>query len=229
MRPYPTAAGPAMDISRSSSPSRNRRNSDRATRWSRHGGSTFYRETWRSGTTTSRISRGFRRAQAFSDRDIWPVGTVGQRAALLVVDIQNDFCPGGALGVPEGDAIIPRVNRTIGLFGRHGLPVIFTRDWHPRETKHFKEFGGAWPVHCVQGTKGARFHPDLETPKGAMVLSKGMDPEVDSYSAFQAFTVQGRGFGSALPGVRAGELFICGIATDYCVRATALDGVRRGL
>src|SRR5437773_12081708 len=92
--------------------------------------------------TTSKTSGRSRRAQAFSDRDIWPVGTVGQRAALLVVDIQNDFCPGGALGVPEGDAIIPRVNRTIGLFGRRGLPVIFTRDWHPRETKHFKEFGG---------------------------------------------------------------------------------------
>jgi len=143
---------------------------------------------------------------------------VGQRAALLVVDIQNDFCPGGALGVPEGDAIIPRVNRTIGL-----------RDWHPRETKHFKEFGGAWPVHCVQGTRGARFHPDLEIPKGAMVLSKGMDPEVDSYSAFQAFTDQGRDLESALHELSVDEMFICGLATDYCVRATALDGVRRGL
>ena len=179
--------------------------------------------------TTSKTSGRSRRAQAFSDRDIWPVGTVGQRAALLVVDIQNDFCPGGALGVPEGDAIIPRVNRTIGLFGRRGLPVIFTRDWHPRETKHFKEFGGAWPVHCVQGTKGARFHLDLEIPKGAMVLSKGMDQEVDSYSAFQAFTVQGRDLESALHELGVDELFICGLATDYCVRATALDGVRRGL
>src|SRR5438105_13231742 len=218
-----------MDISRSSSPVHNRRNSDQATKWLRRGGSTACRGTWRSGTTTSRISRRFRRAQAFRDRRIWPVGTVGQRAALLVVDIQNDFCPGGALGVPEGDAIIPRVNRTIGLFGRRGLPVIFTRDWHPRETKHFKEFGGAWPVHCVQGTKGARFHPDLEIPKGAMVLSKGMDPEVDSYSAFQAFTDQGRDLESALHELSVDEMFICGLATDYCVRATALDGVRRGL
>jgi len=121
------------------------------------------------------------------------------------------------------------VNRTIGLFGRRGLPVIFTRDWHPPETKHFKEFGGAWPVHCVQGTKGARFHPDLEVPKGAIVLSKGMDPEVDSYSAFQAFTEQGRDLESALHELGVDELFICGLATDYCVRATALDGVRRGL
>src|SRR5256886_12181285 len=218
-----------MDISRSSLPAHHRRNSDRATRWSRHGGSTFYRETWHSGTTTSKTSRRSRRAQAFRDARIWRVGTVGQRAALLVVDIQNDFCPGGALGVPDGDAIIPRVNRTIGLFRRRGLPVIFTRDWHPPETKHFKEFGGAWPVHCVQGTKGARFHPDLEVPKGAIVLSKGMDPEVDSYSAFQAFTEQGRDLESALHELGVDELFICGLATDYCVRATALDGVRRGL
>src|SRR5207244_4457544 len=122
----------------------------------------------------------------------WRAGTVGPKPALLVVDIQNDFCPGGALGVPDGDAIIPRVNRTIALFERRGLPVLFTRDWHPRVTKHFKEFGGAWPAHCVQGTKGARFHRDLAMRKGTLLLSKGMDPEQDSYSAFQAFTDRGR-------------------------------------
>jgi nicotinamidase/pyrazinamidase len=157
------------------------------------------------------------------------VGTVGPRPALLVVDIQNDFCPGGALGVPDGDAIIPRVNRTIALFERRGLPFLFSRDWHPRVTKHFKEFGGAWPAHCVQGTKGARFHGDLEIPKGALVLSKGMDPEQDSYSAFQAFTDRGRDLESTLHELDVGELFVCGLATDYCVRATALDGLRRGL
>ena len=153
---------------------------------------------------------------------------MGQRAALVVVDVQNDFCPGGALAVPAGDAIIPRVNRTAALFTRRGLPVIFTRDWHPRQTKHFKEFGGAWPAHCIQGTKGARFHPDLEVPKGALVLSKGMDPEVDSYSGFQAFTENGRDFESMLRELAVDELFVCGLATDYCVRATALDGLRRG-
>src|SRR5438876_4513146 len=104
--------------------------------------------------TTSKTSGRSRRAQAFSDRDIWPVGTVGQRAALLVVGVQNDFCPGGALGVPQGDGINPRTNRTIGPFQRRRLPVIFTRDWHPNVTKHFKEFGGAWPPHCIRGTKG---------------------------------------------------------------------------
>ncbi len=153
---------------------------------------------------------------------------MGQRAGLVVVDIQNDFCPGGALAVPEGDVVIPRVNRTIALFGRRGLPVVFTRDWHPRQTKHFKEFGGAWPPHCIQGTKGARFHPDLQVPKGALVLSKGMDPEVDSYSGFQAVTEKGRDLESTLRELAVDELFVCGLATDYCVRATALDGLRRG-
>ncbi len=154
---------------------------------------------------------------------------MGKRAALLVVDIQNDFCPGGALGVPDGDAIIPRVNRAVGLFTRRGLPVVFTRDWHPRVTKHFKEFGGAWPPHCIQGTKGARFHLDLDVPKGSLVLSKGMDPEVDSYSGFQAFTDRGRDLESALRELGVDELVICGLATDYCVRATALDALRRGM
>ena len=148
---------------------------------------------------------------------------------MIVVDIQNDFCPGGALGVPHGDGIVPRVNRTVALFGRRGLPIIITRDWHPRETKHFKAFGGAWPPHCIQGTKGARFHPDLEVPKGALILSKGMDPEQDSYSAFQAFTDRGRDLESTLHELDVDELFICGLATDYCVRATTLDGLRRGL
>lgn len=149
--------------------------------------------------------------------------------ALLVVDIQNDFCPGGALPVPEGDRIIPKVNHTVALFGRRGLPILFTRDWHPRETKHFKEFGGAWPPHCIQGTKGARFHPELVVPKHAMILSKGMDPEQDSYSAFQAYTERGRDLESTLHEFAVDEIFICGLATDYCVRATTLDGLRRGM
>src|SRR5256885_16348080 len=133
-----------MDISRSSLPALHRRNSDRATRWSRHGGSTFYRETWHSGTTTSKTSRKSKRAQAFRDARIWRVGTVGPRAALLVVDIQNDFCPGGALGVPDGDAIIPRGDRTIGLFRRRGPPAIFPREWRPPGTERFQEIGGGW-------------------------------------------------------------------------------------
>ena len=148
---------------------------------------------------------------------------------LLVVDLQNDFCPGGALGVPNGDEILPRVNRTIELFERRGLPILVTRDWHPKVTKHFKEFGGAWPRHCVQGTKGARFHPDLRLPDGVTILSKGMDPEQDSYSAFQAQTDTGRDLESVLTDLSTDELYVCGLATDYCVRASALDAQRRGM
>ncbi len=154
---------------------------------------------------------------------------MSRRPALLVVDVQNDFCPGGALAVPDGDGIIPRVNRTIELFVHRGLPVLATRDWHPAVTKHFKEFGGAWPPHCVQGTKGARFHPDLRLPKDAVILSKGMDPEQDSYSGFQALNDGGRDLESVVHDLAIDELFVCGLATDYCVRATALDAQRRGI
>ncbi len=154
---------------------------------------------------------------------------MSRKPALLVVDLQNDFCPGGALGVPDGDHIIPRVNRTIELFERRGLPVLATRDWHPPVTKHFKEFGGAWPPHCIQGTKGARFHPDLQLPKDAVILSKGMDPDQDSYSGFQAYNGQGRDLESVIRDLGIDEIFLCGLATDYCVRATALDASRRGI
>lgn len=147
----------------------------------------------------------------------------------MVVDVQNDFCPGGALGVPGGDRIVPRVNRTIELFERRGLPILATRDWHPKVTKHFKEFGGAWPPHCIQGTKGARFHPDLRLPKDVVILSKGMDPEQDSYSGFQAYNGQGRDLESVIRDLGADEVYLCGLATDYCVRATALDAMRRGI
>lgn len=154
---------------------------------------------------------------------------MSRKPALLVVDLQNDFCPGGALGVPDGDRIVSRVNRTIELFERRGLPILATRDWHPRVTKHFKEFGGAWPPHCIQGTKGARFHPDLRLPKDIVLLSKGMDPEQDSYSGFQALSPAGRDLESVVRDLGIDEIFLCGLATDYCVRATALDARRRGI
>ena len=154
---------------------------------------------------------------------------VAGHPVLLVVDVQNDFCPGGALGVPEGNRIIPLINDAMLIFARRRLPILATRDWHPRETKHFKEFGGAWPPHCIRGTKGARFHPDLRLPAKATILSKGMDPEQDSYSAFHAFAKDGHDLESVLRELDADEVFICGLATDYCVRASALDAVRRGL
>jgi len=150
------------------------------------------------------------------------------RPALLVVDLQNDFCPGGAIAVPDGDAIVPKVNRMIDLFARRALPIVASRDWHPRETRHFKGLGGAWPPHCIQGTKGARFHPAMRLPKEAIVVSKGMDPEEDSYSAFQAVTDRGRDLEAVLRELGVEELFLAGLATDYCVRASALDAMKRG-
>lgn len=149
-------------------------------------------------------------------------------AALLIVDLQNDFCPGGALAVPDGDRVVPVVNRYIALFTEKGLPVFFSRDWHPRQTSHFREFGGIWPVHCVQDTPGAAFHPDLMVPQDAVVLSKGMDPMKDAYSAFQAVTDNGRPLAELLREKQITDIFVGGLATDYCVKETSLDGLARG-
>jgi nicotinamidase/pyrazinamidase len=105
--------------------------------------------------------------------------------ALLIVDVQNDFCPGGALAVPEGDQVIAPLNRLAEAIAQRGGLVVASRDWHPRTTRHFKAFGGLWPVHCVQETQGAAFHPDLRLPDGAVIVSKGTSTEDDGYSAFE--------------------------------------------
>jgi nicotinamidase/pyrazinamidase len=152
-----------------------------------------------------------------------------QKSALLLVDIQNDFCPDGALAVPEGDAIIPVLNKYIKIFSSQKLPVFASRDWHPPQTSHFKEYGGQWPQHCVQNSPGARFHPALRLPEGAIILSKGMDPETDSYSAFQAVDSKGTGFADLLKQFTIKELFVGGLATDYCVRWTTIDALKFGL
>lgn len=151
------------------------------------------------------------------------------KRALLVVDVQKDFCPGGALAVPSGDTVIPVLNRYIGFFSKKNLPIFFSRDWHPKVTKHFKKFGGVWPVHCVQNTQGAAFHPKLKIPKPAIILSKGMDPGKDSYSAFQAFDSLGTEFGNLLKMFGISELYVGGLATDYCVKHSVLDGLKAGL
>ena len=114
------------------------------------------------------------------------------RDALLVVDVQNDFCPGGSLAVPEGDRVVPVLNGYIARFEAAGAPVFACRDWHPVRTRHFQAYGGVWPPHCVQGTTGAAFHPALALPREAAVFSKGMDPEQDAYSAFQGEDASGR-------------------------------------
>jgi len=148
--------------------------------------------------------------------------------ALLVVDLQNDFCPGGSLAVPRGDKIIPAVNKYIRIFTKAGLPVFASRDWHPRETRHFRKFRGCWPQHCVQKTRGAAFHPRLELPPHTVLLYKGMDPEEDSYSVFQAKDSNGRDFRKLLKELKVEELYVCGLATDYCVKQSVLDALKSG-
>ena len=151
------------------------------------------------------------------------------RIALLIVDVQKDFCPGGALGISGGDLIIPFVNSYFRLFRRYALPIFVTRDWHPPITRHFQQFGGKWPVHCVQNSEGARFHPGIELPPDAIILSKGTDPERDDYSAFSALTDSGLSLHRLLEQKGIHALYIGGLATDYCVRETALDALRAGI
>lgn len=149
-------------------------------------------------------------------------------AALLIVDLQNDFCPDGALPVPGGDRVVEPLNRAAKRFAAAGLPVLASRDWHPPETKHFRESGGLWPPHCVQGSAGGAFHPDLRLPEGSVVISKGADPERDSYSAFEAATEDGRVLMELLAARGVRHIFVGGLATDYCVRSSVLDALKAG-
>jgi nicotinamidase/pyrazinamidase len=150
-------------------------------------------------------------------------------SALLVVDVQNDICPGGSLAVAEGDKVVPVLNRYIQKFQKQKLPVFLTRDWHPKVTRHFKKFGGPWPAHCVQGTRGASFHPRLKIPKEGIILSKGMDPEKDSYSAFQAVDAHHKELLHLLKMFGISRLYIGGLTTDYCVRYSVFDALKHGI
>jgi len=150
------------------------------------------------------------------------------KKALLIVDVQNDFCPEGALAVPEGDKIVPAINKYIRIFQKKKAVIFATRDWHPVKTKHFKDFGGMWPVHCLQNTPGAAFHSQLKLPKGAILLYKGMDPQKDAYSAFQAEDASGTSLPKLLHLLGVRELYIAGLATDYCVRFSARDALSEG-
>lgn len=148
--------------------------------------------------------------------------------ALIVVDVQNDFCPGGALAVPEGDAVVPVLNAYVQRAESAGMLVVASRDWHPAETAHFRAFGGPWPPHCVRETPGAAFHPALRLPDDALVVSKGMDRRDDGYSAFEGVATDGRTIREELRARGVTRLHVGGLATDYCVRATVLDGLRAG-
>ena len=150
-------------------------------------------------------------------------------SALLIVDMQNDFCPGGALPVSEGDSIVPRLNAYIRLFRELGRPIVASRDWHPPQTTHFVPQGGPWPPHCIQNTAGARFHPDLAFPPDALIFSKGTGDQEDAYSAFQARDDRGRSLANRLRALGLEHLYVGGLALDYCVKATALDAIAQGL
>ncbi len=143
--------------------------------------------------------------------------------ALLVADIQNDFLPGGALGVVHGDEVLPVLIRYMSSFSQRGLPVFVSRDWHPPNHCSFREQGGIWPTHCVAGSKGAEFHPDFRLPPSAIIISKATDPGKEAYSAFEGTDLDKR---LREAGVR--RLFIGGLATDYCGLNTVRDAVQHG-
>lgn len=152
-----------------------------------------------------------------------------KRSALLIVDVQKDFCPGGALPAPEGGRIVAPLNRYIDEAAAHGWPVYASRDWHPPVTRHFRAYGGEWPVHCVERTAGAAFHPDLRLPASAIVVSKGQHADRPGYSAFEGYTADGRTLADDLRARGIDHLYVGGIATDYCVRHSVLDARRAGL
>src|SRR5277367_3833051 len=129
--------------------------------------------------------------------------------ALLIVDVQNDFCPGGTLAVPEGDKVVPVINQLMDQFPI----VVASKDWHPKDTVHFQK----WPPHCVQGTKGAEFHPGLDASKVQKIFLKGNHNKDDGYSAFEATNDNLAAF---LKKKEVTDLYIVGLATDYCVKAT---------
>jgi nicotinamidase/pyrazinamidase len=146
-----------------------------------------------------------------------------QGDTLLVVDVQNDFLPGGSLAVPDGDAVVPVLNRYLALFGRAGLPIYATRDWHPPDHCSFREQGGVWPPHCVAGSEGAAFSALLQLPAATVVISKAERPEADAYSGFA-----GTGLAERLHAEGVSRLFVGGLATDYCVLNTVRDALAEG-
>ena len=143
--------------------------------------------------------------------------------ALLIVDVQRDFCPGGALPIEEGDRVVPVLNRWIDTADRSGTPIYASRDWHPPGHVSFRERGGDWPIHCVQDTQGARFHPDLRLPNAAHIISKGKDPNRDQYSALDRTSLAEE---LKSRGVR--RIWVGGLAEDVCVHATVMDALDAG-
>lgn len=157
-----------------------------------------------------------------------------ETTALVVVDVQNDFAdPSGSLYVPGGEETIPFINEQVHAADEAGALVVYSQDWHPEETPHFKEFGGPWPVHCVAGTKGAEFYPDLDVIEDAVHIKKGSGGE-DGYSAFslrdpETGEESSTGLLAKLEEARIERVAIVGLAQDYCVKETTIDAARAGL
>jgi len=149
--------------------------------------------------------------------------SVGKTDALIIVDVQNDFCSGGALPVPEGDQVIPALNDYIKIFKKANARIFATRDWHPPNHISFKAQGGPWPPHCIQNTEGAKFHPDLKLPSHTTIVSKAMNPLKENYSGFD-----GAELANILKKQGVTRVFVGGLATDYCVKNTVLDARKMG-
>ncbi|MFN3652975.1 MAG: isochorismatase family protein [Armatimonadota bacterium] len=143
--------------------------------------------------------------------------------ALVIVDVQNDFLPGGSLAVADGDQILPVVNALAERFAEAGLPVVATRDWHSADHRSFAAEGGPWPPHCVTGTPGAEFSAELRLPPGTPVVSKGVEAGDESYSNFERTDLD-----PLLRAAGARRIFLVGLATDYCVGQTAVEALSRG-
>jgi nicotinamidase/pyrazinamidase len=143
--------------------------------------------------------------------------------ALLAVDVQRDFEPGGTLAVPNGDEIVPPLAACIDEFERRNLPIIASRDWHPPDHCSFEAQGGPWPPHCIAETAGAEFDPGLNLPDSAKIIDKAMTTDKDAYSAFEDTELH-----AYLQGEGVTRLFIGGLATEYCVLNTARDALGNG-
>lgn len=147
-----------------------------------------------------------------------------EKAALIIVDVQNDFCPGGSLAVAEGDRVVPVINQ----LAPHFPVVVASQDWHPANHCSFRDQGGPWPPHCVQGSAGAELHPGLDRRHITAYVKKGTLPHKDAYSAFEGTDEAGRTLAQLLRKHGIKEIYVTGLATDYCVRATVLDGIKEG-
>lgn len=151
------------------------------------------------------------------------VETLDSHDALILVDVQNDFLPGGPLGVADSEAIIPILSEYVRRFHERGLPIFLTRDWHPQNHCSFQQQGGPWPLHCLAGSHGALSPDRFPVPASAVIIYKGIDPDQDAYSGFQ-----GTALHRHLQALDVRRLFIGGLATDYCVLNTVKDALSLG-